>query len=60
MVAAWFPDGKDSENLALLHVEADSAEYWDTPGGRVASAIAFVKTRITGGRPPGENEAVDL
>ena len=60
MVAAWFPDGRDSENLALLHVEADSAEYWDTPGGRVASAIAFVKTRLTGGRPPGDSEAVDL
>ena len=60
MVAAWFPDGRESENLALLHVEADSAEYWDTPGGRVASAIAFVKTRVTGGRPPGESDTVDL
>ncbi len=60
MVAAWFPEGRESENLALLRVEADSAEYWDTPGGRVASAIAFVRTRLTGERPPGHSESLEL
>ena len=43
MVEAWFPDGKDSADVALLLVESDSAEYWDTPGGRIASALAFVE-----------------
>ncbi|KQT91984.1 hypothetical protein ASG49_08310 [Marmoricola sp. Leaf446] len=61
MVAAWFPDGKDSPEVGLLHVETDSAQYWDSPGGgRVASALSFVKTRITGGRPAGTSETVDL
>ena len=60
MVEAWFPDGKDSPDLALLLVESDSAEYWDTPGGRIASALAFVKTKVTGERPSGHSEAVDL
>ena len=60
MVEAWFPDGPDSPALALLHVESDSAEYWDTPGGRIASALAFVKTRVTGERPSGHSESVDL
>lgn len=60
MVAAWFPDGPHSPEVALLHVESDSAEYWDTPGGRVASALAFVKSRLTGTRPSGHNETVDL
>lgn len=61
MVAAWFPDGKESPGVGLLHVETDSAQYWDSPGGgRVASALSFVKTRITGGRPAGTSEAVDL
>ena len=60
MVEAWFPEGKDSPDLALLLVQSDSAEYWDTPGGRIASAMAFAKTRITGERPSGHSESVDL
>lgn len=60
IVEAWFPDGKGAPNVALLHVESDSAEYWDTPGGRIASALAFVKTKLTGGRPKGDSEAVQL
>ncbi len=60
MVEAWFPDGQDSPDLALLFVESDSAEYWDTPGGRVASALAFAKTKLTGERPSGHSESVDL
>ena len=60
MVEAWFPAGKDADNVALVLVETDSAEYWDTPGGRVASALAFAKTRITGERPSGHSESVEL
>ena len=61
MVAAWFPDGKDSPQVGLLHVCTDTAQYWDSPGGgRVASALSFVKTRLTGGRPAGKSGTVDL
>lgn len=62
MIEAWFPDGKDSPGVGLLLVESDTAEYWDSPaGGRIASALAFAKTKITGGRPDvGENDTVDL
>ena len=60
-VEAWFPEGKDSENVRLLHVEADSAEYWDSPGGRIASALAFAKSKVTGEKPDvGESATVDL
>jgi general stress protein 26 len=61
MVEAWFPEGKDSPNVGLLFVESDTAEYWDTPGGKVASALAFVKAKVTGDKPDvGESEDVDL
>lgn len=61
VVEAWFPEGKDSPNVGLLFVESDSAEYWDTPGGKVASALAFVKARATGNKPDvGESEDVEL
>lgn len=60
-VQAWFPDGPEDPNVVLLRVRAESAEYWDTPGGRLASLLSFAKARITGQRyDGGENERVDL
>jgi general stress protein 26 len=61
-VEAWFPDGPDGDDVALLRVDPDSAEYWDSPGGRVASVIAYAKAKATGERPSdiGENEVVEL
>lgn len=37
-VEAWFPEGKNDPNLALLRVDIDSAELWETDislGGRL-------------------------
>jgi general stress protein 26 len=61
VVGAWFPDGPDADHIVLLKVEAESAEYWDTPGGRLASAFSFAKAKATG-KPysGGENEKVEL
>jgi general stress protein 26 len=60
MVEAWFPDGPDDPAITLLRVEADSAEYWDSPGGRLATAISLVKTKVTGAPYDSDNEAADL
>ena len=60
-VEAWFPQGPDDDSVVLLKVEADSAEYWDSPGGRLATLISFAKAKVTGERiDAGENETVDL
>jgi general stress protein 26 len=61
VVAAWFPDGPDDPDVVLLRVDAASAEYWDSPGGRIASVISFAKAKVTG-QPysGGENETVRL
>ena len=60
-VAAWFPDGPDDDEIVLIKVEGDSAEYWDTPGGRIATALSFAKAKVTG-EPysGGDNEKVEL
>lgn len=47
-VEAWIPQGPDDPNVVLLKVDPHTAEYWDTPGGRVASLISFVKAKVTG------------
>jgi len=45
----------------VLKFSADSAEYWDTPGGKIATAFSFVKSKITGERyDGGESGKVDL
>lgn len=59
---AWFPDGPRAPGLALITVHAESAEYWDTPGGgAVAGLIALATSKVTGRRPHvGEDETVEL
>ena len=60
-VEAWFPQGPDDDSVVLIEVVADSAEYWDAPGGRLSTAFSFVKAKVTGERiEAGENEKVQL
>lgn len=60
-VEAWFPDGKDDPAIVLIKVTGDSAEYWDNPGGRVATVFSLAKAKLTC-QPysGGENETVEL
>lgn len=45
---AWLPGGPEDPNAVLLRVDVEQVEYWDTPGGKLASAISLVKTKLTG------------
>ncbi|WP_375424570.1 pyridoxamine 5'-phosphate oxidase family protein [uncultured Friedmanniella sp.] len=57
----WFPQGPEDPSVVAVKVDADTAEYWDTPGGLVASALSLVKVKTTGERYKGnDNEVVDL
>ena len=59
-VEAWIPQGPEADDVVLLHVHGDSAEYWDTPGA-VATAVSFAKAKATGeAASGGENEKVEL
>ena len=58
---AWFPEGPDDPDLALLKVAVERAEYWDSPSSAVMHAVGFVKAIATGETyEPGENEKLDL
>ncbi|MBZ4486569.1 pyridoxamine 5'-phosphate oxidase family protein [Microbacterium sp. cx-55] len=59
-VDAWFPNGPEDPNVTLLRVNALSGEYWDSPGGRVATIAAFVKQKVTGEKFEADNEKFDL
>ena len=58
---AWFPDGKDDPQLALIEITVDSAEYWDSPAAAVVKLVGFAKAIVTGKTyNPGENEKVEM
>lgn len=38
---AWFPQGLDEPNLALLRVSVQKAEYWESPSGAVVHLADF-------------------
>lgn len=57
----FFPEGKDDPKLRLIHVHAESAEYWDGPGTLLGKALSFVLSAVQDdpGRL-GDNGFVDL
>ena len=58
---AWFPEGKNQPDLVLLKVEAEQAEYWDSPSSTIVHALGFLKALATGERADGgENEKINL
>ncbi|MFL6256221.1 MAG: pyridoxamine 5'-phosphate oxidase family protein [Pyrinomonadaceae bacterium] len=58
---AWFPEGKETPDLALLKLTVERAEYWDGSQSLVAHAVSLVSSLVTG-RPGqlGENEKIEL
>jgi general stress protein 26 len=57
---AWLPGGPDDPQATLLRVDVEGGEYWDTPGGKVASLISFAKTRLTGDTYDADHGTVGL
>jgi general stress protein 26 len=61
VLKAWFPKGLEEPDIALLKVEVEQAEYWDTASSKMVQLAGFVKAVATG-KPadPGENVKLDL
>ena len=58
---AWFPDGPEQADLALLRIEIEKAEYWDSPSSTVAQVVSFVSALVKGESAGwGENKKLDL
>ncbi len=57
----YFKDerGPESPNVALIHVDTQSAQYWDTPAGPIGQTISLIKIALTGDEDAGgESEKV--
>jgi general stress protein 26 len=57
---AWLPGGPEDDNATLIRVDAEGGEYWDSPGGKVASLLSFAKTKLTGATYDAEHGTADL
>ncbi|QMU28310.1 pyridoxamine 5'-phosphate oxidase family protein [Adhaeribacter radiodurans] len=58
---AWFPEGKDDPNIALIKVTIDQAEYWDAPSSTLVHLYGMAKAAITGEPAhPGDNKKINL
>ncbi|MBC7711637.1 MAG: pyridoxamine 5'-phosphate oxidase family protein [Rhizobacter sp.] len=42
----WFPDGKDSGNIALLKFVPSTAEYWDAPHSKMVRMFAMAASIV--------------
>ena len=45
---AWFPGGAEDDNVVLIRVRAEQANYWDSPTSAVMYAFGYVKAAVTG------------
>ena len=57
----WFPDGPEEEDLVLIHVVPEHAEWVRPAGGRLKVWKTMAKRALTGAREaPGQKKGVDL
>jgi general stress protein 26 len=48
IVKAWFPDGVDDPNLALLKVEPQNNYYWDAETGKMVQFFKMAASIVSG------------
>lgn len=58
---AWFPEGRDDPSVALLRVQADSAEFWAVDSPAPVRLLKYARAAVSGGQPDvGRNDTVEL
>ena len=57
-VSVWFPDGRDSGDVALIKVDIQQAEYWDGHGV-VKQVYEFIAAKVASRTPDlGDHEKI--
>ena len=58
---AWFPQGTDDPQIALIRVHPEKGEYWDSPSSTLVHLYGYAKAVVTGESPkPGDQAKVNL
>ena len=48
VLKAWFPNGLEEQDIALLKVTPEQAHYWDTDASKLVVLFSMMKSAITG------------
>ncbi len=61
MYKAWFPDGKEDPEIAIVRVDVSDGEYWEANSSKIVIGIKYVAAAVTGGKVPvGETGHLDV
>ena len=50
MYKAWFPEGEEDPNIAVLRVDINEAEYWEASSSKIVRSIKYLAAAATGGK----------
>lgn len=50
IVKAYFPEGKEDPDLALIKVKPEAAHYWDTVYGKMVTWLKMATSAVIGNR----------
>ena len=61
MLKAWFPEGIEDPNLAIIKIKPSQAEYWDAPDNKMNQLFGMARAIVTGSEyNEGENKKINL
>lgn len=61
MYKAWFPDGKEDPEIAVVRVDIEQGEYWEASSSKIIMMAKYVAAAVTGGKVPvGEAGHLDV
>ena len=52
MYKAWFPQGEDDPQIAVLRVDVTEADFWQASSSRLIMAAKYLAAAVTGGTVP--------
>jgi general stress protein 26 len=50
MYKAWFPEGEDDPDIAVMQVDITEGEYWEANSSKIVMGIRYVAAAVTGGK----------
>jgi general stress protein 26 len=58
---AWFPEGQDDPDIAVLRVDVTEADYWEANASKLVLGMKYLAAAATGGKvPTGESGHVTV
>lgn len=57
VIAAWFPEGKESPNVGMLEIKVTKGEHWNSDSSKMVKSIKTATAKMKGDKPDlGEHE----